>query len=88
MKLGRGGGIIKDVGKNIALNKGNSPLFNTKVVGKNIKWGRHIENLGKKIKIKKLGVGKNVKYYGIITTSFLNVSILKARLGKTGQPRQ
>ena len=51
MKLGRGGGIIKDVGKNIALNKGNSPLFNTKVVGKNFKWGRHIE----KIKVKKWG---------------------------------
>ena len=30
-------------------------------VGKNIKWGRGDSNLGKKIKINNMGVGKNIK---------------------------
>ena len=35
-------------------------------VGENIVWGRGTEHFGKKIKIKKMGMGKNIKKYGTL----------------------
>ena len=51
------------VGKNITCKRGKGkqyrlPLY-IKVVGKNIKWGRG--EVGKKQKIQKMGMGKNIK---------------------------
>ena len=51
-------------GKNITWKKEKaeaiSSSFNIEAVGKIIKWVRGEENLGKKIKIQKMGVGKNI----------------------------
>ena len=52
IKLWIGGGNIKAVGKNIIPINNFLPI-NIRAIGKNIKWGRGAENLGKKIKIYK-----------------------------------
>ena len=50
------------------MGKQNHLPSKTKAVGKNIKLGRGTDNSGKKIKISKMGTGKNIKLQGTLYT--------------------